>query len=64
MRHALLYDPPSLGVEGERVQLAMFYPKGKKKLDLERQAIRAELTQRVPEIAKDIASRVLGREIA
>lgn len=32
-RHALLHDPPNLGVQGQRMQLAMFWPRGKKKLE-------------------------------
>jgi uncharacterized protein (DUF58 family) len=31
-RHALLHEPPNLGVEGERMKLAMFWPHGKKQL--------------------------------
>jgi F-type H+-transporting ATPase subunit b len=47
-----------------RAEAAKLVDEGKKKLDVERKALRAELAQRAPEIAKDIASRVLGREIA
>lgn len=32
-RHALLHDPPNLGIEGKRMQLAMFWPRGTKKLE-------------------------------
>lgn len=32
-RHALLHEPPSLGVTGQRMQLAMFWPRGKKRLE-------------------------------
>ena len=47
-----------------RVEAAKYVEEGKKKLDVERQVLRAELTARAPEIAREIASRVLGREIA
>ncbi len=47
-----------------RAEAAKLVDDGKKKLDVERKAIRAELSARAPQIAKDIASRVLGRELA
>jgi F-type H+-transporting ATPase subunit b len=47
-----------------RADAAKIVDEGKKKLEAERQAIRGELRSRAAEIARDIASRVLGREIA
>jgi F-type H+-transporting ATPase subunit b len=47
-----------------RADAAKFLEDGKKKLEIERQTIRVELRSRAAEIARDIASRVLGREIA
>ena len=47
-----------------RAEAAKLVEEGKKKLDVERKTIRAELSARAPQIAKDIASRVLGRELA
>jgi F-type H+-transporting ATPase subunit b len=47
-----------------RAEAAKFIDEGKKKLDVEKKTLRSELAQHAPQIAKDIASRVLGREIA
>jgi F-type H+-transporting ATPase subunit b len=47
-----------------RAEAAKLVEEGKKKLDIERKTIRAELSARAPQIARDIASRVLGRELA
>jgi F-type H+-transporting ATPase subunit b len=47
-----------------RTEAAKLVEDGKKKLDIERKTLRAELSARAPQIARDIASRVLGREIA
>ena len=41
-----------------------FIDEGKKKLEVEQKTLRSKLAQHAPQIAKDIASRVLGREIA
>jgi len=46
-----------------RADAAKFIEEGKRKLELEKQAVRAELSTRASDIARDIASRVLGREI-
>ena len=46
-----------------RAEAAKIVEEGKKKLEVERRAIRAELSARAPQIARDIASRVLGREL-
>jgi F-type H+-transporting ATPase subunit b len=46
-----------------RAEAAKLVEEGKKKLDAERKTIRAELSARAPQIARDIASRVLGREL-
>jgi F-type H+-transporting ATPase subunit b len=37
---------------------------GKRKIEIEKQRLRAELSAKTAEIARDIASRVLGRELA
>ena len=47
-----------------RAEVATIVEQGRAKLEVERKALRAELSTRAPEIARDIASRVLGREIA
>jgi F-type H+-transporting ATPase subunit b len=47
-----------------RAEAAKLVEEGKKKLDIERKTLRTELSARAPQIAKDIASRVLGRELA
>src|ERR1044071_7404488 len=46
-----------------RADAAKLIEEGKRKLELEKQAVRAELSSRAADIARDIASRVLGREI-
>jgi F-type H+-transporting ATPase subunit b len=46
-----------------RADAAKLIEQGKAKLEVERQAIRAELTARSGDLAREIASRVLGREI-
>ena len=47
-----------------RAEAAALVEQGKAKLEGERQAIRAELGSRSADIARDIAARVLGREVA
>jgi F-type H+-transporting ATPase subunit b len=46
-----------------RTETAKLVEDGKKKLDLERKTLRAQLSASAPQIARDIASRVLGREL-
>jgi len=47
-----------------RAETAKLIEQGKANLDVERKKIRAELAGRTADIARDIASRVLGREVA
>jgi F-type H+-transporting ATPase subunit b len=47
-----------------RADAAKFIEEGKRKLELEKQAVRVELSARTADIAREIASRVLGRDVA
>ncbi len=47
-----------------RAETAKLIEQGKKKLEAERQAVRAELSTKAAGIARDVASRILGRELA
>ncbi len=47
-----------------RAEVARLVEQGRAKLDAERKVLRAELSTRSADIARDIASRVLGREVA
>jgi len=47
-----------------RAEVARIVEQGREKLEAERRSLRAELSTRAFDIARDIASRVLGREVA
>jgi F-type H+-transporting ATPase subunit b len=47
-----------------RADAAKLIERGKANLEIERQKLRGELTTHTAQIARDIASRVLGREVA
>jgi F-type H+-transporting ATPase subunit b len=47
-----------------RAEVARLVEQGREKLEAERRSLRTELSARAAEIARDIASRVLGREVA
>jgi F-type H+-transporting ATPase subunit b len=46
-----------------RTEAAKIVEEGKRKLEVEKQSLRAELSTRTAEIAREIAARVLGREV-
>ena len=46
-----------------RTEAAKIVEDGKRKLEVEKQSLRAELSTRTAEIAREIAARVLGREV-
>jgi len=47
-----------------RAEVAKLVEQGRAKLETDRKLLRAELSTRAADIARDIASRVLGREVA
>jgi F-type H+-transporting ATPase subunit b len=47
-----------------RAEVARLVEQGRAKLEADRRVLRAELSTRAADIARDIASRVLGREVA
>lgn len=47
-----------------RAEVAQLVEEGRAKLEADRKVLRAELSTRAADIARDIASRVLGREVA
>jgi F-type H+-transporting ATPase subunit b len=47
-----------------RAEVAKLVEQGRARLEADRKLLRAELATRAPDIARDIASRVLGREVA
>lgn len=47
-----------------RAEVTKLVEQGRTKLDADRKVLRAELSTRAADIARDIASRVLGREVA
>lgn len=73
VRRAASQEREKLRAEGQRLEaqilaegraeVARLIEQGRAKLDVERRAIRADLTGRAADIARDIASRVLGREV-
>jgi F-type H+-transporting ATPase subunit b len=73
VRRAAAEEREKLRAEGQRLEAqilqqaradaAKLIEQGKAKLEVERQTIRAELSARSGDLAREIASRVLGREI-
>ncbi len=73
VRRAAAEEREKLRAEGQRLEAqilaeartetAKLIDQGKKKLEAERQAVRAELSHKAAGIARDIASRILGREL-
>jgi F-type H+-transporting ATPase subunit b len=47
-----------------RAEVAKLIEQGRARLEADRRVLRAELSTRAADIARDIASRVLGREVA
>ena len=47
-----------------RAEVAKLVEQGRAKLEADRKVLRAELSTRAADVARDIASRVLGREVA
>jgi F-type H+-transporting ATPase subunit b len=74
VRRAAAEEREKLRAEGQRLEAqilaearaetAKLIEQGKKKLDAERQAVRAELSTKATGLARDIAARILGRELA
>jgi F-type H+-transporting ATPase subunit b len=74
VRRAATEEREKLRAEGQRLETqilaearadaAKMVERGKADLEAERQRLRRELTTHSAQIAKDIASRVLGREVA
>jgi F-type H+-transporting ATPase subunit b len=74
VRRAAAEEREKLRAEGQRLEaqilaearadVAKLVERGKANLESERQRLRGELTKQATEIARDIASRVLGREVA
>jgi F-type H+-transporting ATPase subunit b len=74
VRRAAAEEREKLRAEGQRLEaqilaearadVAKLVERGKANLEVERQRLRGELTSHTAQIAKEIASRVLGREVA
>ena len=74
VRRAAAEEREKLRAEGQRLEAqivaeartaaARLVEDGRKTLELEKKSLRAELFARAGDIARDIAARVLGREIA
>jgi F-type H+-transporting ATPase subunit b len=74
VRRAAAEEREKLRAEGQRLEAqilaearadaAKLVERGKANLESERQRLRGELTTHASQIARDIASRVLGREVA
>jgi len=73
VRRAASEEREKLRAEGQRLEaqilaegraeVAKLIEQGRAKLDVDRRALRTELSTKTGEIARDIASRVLGREV-
>jgi F-type H+-transporting ATPase subunit b len=73
VRRAAAEEREKLRAEGQRLEahilaegraeVARLIEQGRARLEVDRRALRAELSSRTGDIARDIASRVLGREV-